>query len=105
MGNGEEEAVSDDPKCDGPVLRGTMRDIDVAQMAQRCVFEIKRLRERLAMIEPKADAYDNLAAVIRLAGPREGGVFAPDLVRQLEEQIADLSQKQEVRPTCGPGVG
>lgn len=86
---------------DGPVLRGTMRDADVRQMAQQCIFEIKRMRERLALVEPKADAYDNLAAVIRMAGPREGECFSVDIVRQLEQQIADLSPKPTVRHDDG----
>lgn len=94
--------ASADPKClisrgneEGQRLLGTMRDIDVAQMAQQCVFEIKLLRERIAMLEPKAHAYDNLTAVIRMAGPREGGSYTADIVRQLENQIAELTIKPE----------
>lgn len=99
MNTTDETSQAEGAQVTEPRLIGTMHDRDVAQMAQQCVWEIKMLRERIAMLEPKAHAYDNLTAVIRMAAPREGGFASADIVRQLERQIADLTIKPEC-PEC-----
>jgi hypothetical protein len=59
------------------------------QMAQRCRDEIKELRARIAYLEPKADAYDNMSAVLRLL-PQPSRGMSEDLVWRLDKRISEL---------------
>lgn len=59
------------------------------QMAARCRDEIKELRARVERLQPKADAYDNLAAVLRLL-PQPPHTMGEDLVWRLDKRIAEL---------------
>lgn len=63
---------------------------ELIQMMQRCREEIRSLRARLAVVEPKAEAYDNLAAVLRLL-PQPPMSYGEDLVWRLEKRIEELT--------------
>lgn len=69
-----------------------MHDNQAIQMMQRCVEEITSLRGRLAIIEPKAEAYDLLSKVVGFVG--DGGIsrgHGEDIVWRLKRQIEELT--------------
>ena len=59
------------------------------EMAQRCSGEIKELRRQLSVLQPKADAYDNLVIVLRLL-PKPSQGYGEDLAWMLDKRIAEL---------------
>jgi septum formation topological specificity factor MinE len=70
-----------------------MNDTDAIQMMQRCAEEIRILRRINADLAPKADAYDTVRTVLNLLPQRRQG-HAPDLVWQLDKEIAELQAKK-----------
>jgi hypothetical protein len=64
------------------------------QMASRCRNEIKDLRARIAYLEPKAEAYDSLTAVLRLL-PQPSRGMSEDLVWRLDKRISELMEPAE----------
>ena len=70
-----------------------MTEQDTIQMMQRCREEINLLRNRLLVIEPKAEAYDQLKAVIGMF-PQPEKRFGEDLVWMLDQEIERLSAKK-----------
>lgn len=64
------------------------------QMMDRCKSEIKDLRARIAFLEPKAAAYDDLSAVLRLL-PRPPQGMSEDLVWRLEKRMGELMKPAE----------
>ena len=75
-----------------------MTDVEAIEMMKRCSNEIKSLRTRLAVLAPKAEAYDNMAALIGLL-PRPSQGYEPDLTwtldKRIEELLAPKADKQE----------
>lgn len=69
-----------------------MTDAEAIQMMNRCKHEILHLRATIARLEPKAEAYDNLASVLRLL-PRPSIPMSEDLVWVLEKRIRELEPK------------
>lgn len=72
------------------ISRGEFMD-----MMQRCRNEIMGLRAHIAHLEPKAEAYDSLAAVIRQL-PRQTGGMSEDLVWRIDQRVNAL-----VNPSSG----
>lgn len=68
---------------------------DTKEMIQRCIEEIEGLRRRLAIAEPKAEAYDTLRQVLGLL-PRANQGFGEDMVWRLKLQLKELDK---VEPT------
>lgn len=66
-----------------------MDDKQATDMMRRCASEIKQLRSEIAVLRPKADAYDNLAVVLGLL-PRPSVGYGEDLVWRLENKIKEL---------------
>jgi hypothetical protein len=67
---------------------------EAIQMMNRCKEEILSLRAIIERLQPKADAYDNLATVLRLLPqPRQG--MGEDLVWTLKKRIEELQPKPE----------
>lgn len=75
-----------------------MRDMtnqEAIEMMTRCKGEIANLKAVIAQLQPKADAYDNLAAIVRLL-PQPSRGYGEDLVWVLEKRIRELTPpKQE----------
>lgn len=63
---------------------------EAIQMMERCKGEIRDLRAAIAALQPKADAYDNLAAVLRLL-PQPSRGMSEDLVWVLDKRIRELT--------------
>ncbi|MGE0290638.1 MAG: hypothetical protein AB7I42_25155 [Bradyrhizobium sp.] len=75
-------------------MRGTINNIEAVEMMQRCKQEIMLLRAEVGRLQPKADAYDNIATVLRLL-PRPGVSMAEDFVWVLDQRIRDLTPKPD----------
>lgn len=70
-----------------------MKDIsnkEAIEMMNRCKNEIVGLRAVIDRLKPKADAYDNLAAVLRLL-PQPGIGMGEDVVWTLDKRIRELT--------------
>lgn len=63
---------------------------EAVEMMVRCKNEIVGLRAEIGRLQPKADAYDNLATVLRLL-PRPGVGMGEDLVWRLDQRIRELT--------------
>ncbi len=63
---------------------------EAIQMMGRCKQEIAMLRAEIGRLKPKADAYDNLAAVLRLL-PQPSQGAGEDLVWTLDKRIRELT--------------
>lgn len=75
-----------------------MKDQDAIQMMQRCVEEIRTLRQVNAELAPKADAYDSLRQVLNLL-PQPSQGYGEDLVWRLQKQIAELESEDPPKST------
>ena len=67
-------------------------DREFMQMASRASEEIKMLRNVIAKLEPKADAYDRLSAVIDMARPRGGFASGEDLAYKLDKRAEEIAE-------------
>jgi hypothetical protein len=63
---------------------------EFVEMMNRCRSEILVQRQQISSLQPKADAYDNITAILRLL-PRGGEGYSVDLVRILDERIKELT--------------
>lgn len=68
---------------------------ETIRMMNRCKHEIVHLRATIDRLKPKAEAYDNLATILRLIpGPSIG--MGEDLVWSLDQFIEHLTPKPKV---------
>jgi hypothetical protein len=70
----------------------TMSDKEAIEMMNRCKHEIMNLKATIDRLKPKADAYDNLATLLRLL-PQPGVAMGEDMVWVLDKRIRELSAK------------
>ncbi len=77
-----------------------MSNQEAIQMMQRCTEEIRQLRNRVAALEPKAAAYDDLSTVLRLL-PKPSQGYGEDLVWTLQKRIEELTPKSAPEPAGG----
>jgi hypothetical protein len=68
----------------------TFSNKEAIDMMLRCKNEIISLRATIDRLKPKADAYDNLAAVLRLL-PQPGIGMGEDLVWILDRRMRELT--------------
>lgn len=83
-----------------------MKDQEAIEMMRRASAEIKGLRQRIEHLQPLADAYENMAALISVAIQPKSVGMGEDLVwrldkriREIEEQLAEAAQPS---PPKGP---
>lgn len=69
---------------------------EAIEMMNRCKHEIIQLRATIANLKPKADAYDNIAAVLRLL-PQPNIGYGEDLVWILNKRIQELQPKPDAQ--------
>lgn len=67
----------------------TMNNAEAIQMMERCKHEIRDLRAVIDRLRPKAEAYDNLASVLRLL-PQPSIGMSEDMVWVLDKRIREL---------------
>lgn len=67
-----------------------MNGKEAIEMMNRCKQEIVGLRQQIAVLAPKADAYDKMAIVLDLLPKRSQGM-GEDVVWTLEKRIRELS--------------
>lgn len=65
---------------------------EAIEMMNRCKHEIMNLRATIDRLQPKADAYDNLAIVLGLL-PRQSVGMGENLVWVLDKRIRELGPK------------
>lgn len=75
-----------------------MSNSEAIQMMERCKHEIRDLRAVIDRLRPKADAYDNLAAVLRLL-PQPSIGMGEDMIWTLDKRIREL-QPEPVNPAA-----
>lgn len=78
-------------------MTAEISNFEAIQMMNRCKHELMQLRQELATLRPKADAYDNLATVLRLL-PQPSQGYGEDLVWVLEKRIQELTPKPAEEP-------
>lgn len=69
-----------------------MTNAEAIEMMNRCKAEIQSLRSVITRLQPKADAYDNLVAIVRLL-PQPSVGMGEDLVWILDKRIQELQPK------------
>lgn len=72
-----------------------MKDItnaEAIEMMNRCKHEIRDLRAVIDRLRPKAEAYDNFAAIIRLL-PQPSVGMGEDLIWVLDKRMRELMPK------------
>jgi len=65
---------------------------EAIEMMNRCKHEIVALKATIERLAPKADAYDNIASILRLL-PRPDRGMGEDLVWALDKRIRELTPK------------
>lgn len=75
-----------------------MSNSEAIQMMERCKHEIRDLRAVIDRLRPKADAYDNMAAVLRLL-PQQSVGMGEDMIWVLDKRIREL-QPEPVDPAA-----
>ncbi len=71
-------------------MQDTINNKEAIDMMLRCKSEIVSLRATIDRLKPKADAYDNLAAILRLL-PQPGIGMGEDVVWTLDRRIRELT--------------
>ena len=71
-----------------------MSNKEAIDMMLRCKEEIRSLRMTIDRLKPKADAYDNIAAILRLL-PQPSVGMGEDVVYILDKRIRELLPKDE----------
>ncbi len=70
---------------------------EALEMMRHCKSEIVSLRADIERLRPKAEAYDNIAAILGLL-PRPSRGAGLDLVWQLEKRIRELTPPPVSQP-------
>ncbi len=68
----------------------TISNKEAIDMMQRCKEEILTLRGRIDRLQPKADAYDNIASVLRLL-PQASVGMGENIVWILDKRMRELN--------------
>lgn len=71
-------------------MRDTMDNREAIDMMLRCKNEILSLRATIDRLKPKADAYDNLATLLRLL-PQPSVSMGEDLAWVIDRRIKELT--------------
>lgn len=74
---------------------------EMIEMMRRCSSEIKDLRRQIADLQPKAEAYEYLTAVIRLVPDQRGRGMKEDLAWVLDKRIREI-EEAEAAAKSGP---
>lgn len=65
---------------------------EAIKMMSRCKHEIVSLKATISRLQPKAEAYDNIASVLSLL-PRQSVGMSEDLIFVLDKRIRELTPK------------
>lgn len=72
----------------------TITNKEAIDMMNRCKEEIRSLRSVIDRLKPKAEAYDNLATLLRLL-PQQSVAMGEDVVWILDKRIRELTPVNE----------
>jgi hypothetical protein len=64
---------------------------EFVDMMKRASAEIKLLRGVIKNLEPRADAWDTMQMVVRVAAPKQGGWSSEDVAWMLDKCIEELT--------------
>lgn len=67
-------------------------------MGRRAASEIKHLRERIAALQPKADAYDLMSKVVHHSLPGAPQGYSEDIAWRIEKEIEKV-QAEDIAET------
>lgn len=67
-------------------------DREAIEMMDRCIVAIESLRSQVDQLRPKAEAYDNIAAILGLL-PKQSHPYGESLTWVLKKRIAELQPK------------
>ncbi|MCW5697912.1 MAG: hypothetical protein KIS96_14425 [Bauldia sp.] len=73
-----------------------MNEQEQIEMMRRCSSEIKQLRAQIDHLQPKADAYDNIAKLLGLLPVASRG-YGEDLAWMLDKGIAEIEKAAAAR--------
>lgn len=76
------------------VDRPEMTKSETVDMMRRCASEIRQLRQQVAALQPKAEAYDSINSVLGLL-PRAPQGYSEDLAWTLDKRIREMEAKTE----------
>lgn len=71
-------------------MNPNINNSEAIEMMNRCKHEIMGLRATIEHLKPKAEAYDNIAAVLRLL-PQPSVGMGEDVVWTLDKRIRELT--------------
>lgn len=77
----------------------TITNQEAIEMMNRCKNEILSLRARIGHLQPKADAYDNLAIVLHLL-PQLSQGMGEDMVWRIDQRIRELTPPPASAPAA-----
>jgi len=83
-------------------LTTSMTNAEAIHMMTRCKQELEDLRAEIGRLQPKADAYDNIAKVLALL-PQRGVSAREDLAWVLSKRIRELTDAASA--AGGPRAG
>ncbi len=66
-----------------------MSDKEAADIINRCIGEITQLRNEIAFLQPKAEAYNHISQVLSMV-PRNSQCMGEDLVWRLKDKLGEL---------------
>lgn len=78
-------------------MTDTLSNAEALEMMRRCKNEIEHLRSIVGALQPKADAYDMIATILRLL-PQPSRGAAPDVIWALERRIRELTADENKAP-------
>lgn len=84
-------------------MQDTMSNKEAIDMMLRCRNEIVHLKAVIAQLQPKADAYDNIAMVLHLL-PKPSQGYGEDLVWIIDKRVKELTPKEPPPPDDIGGV-
>ena len=65
---------------------------EMIEMMRRCSSEIKDLRRTIAELQPKAEAYEYLTAVLRLVPDQRRNTMSEDLAWVLDKRVREIEE-------------
>lgn len=78
-------------------MKNEITSTEAIELMNRCKQEIAQLRHEIEFLRPKADAYDNLAAILRLLPQRSVGM-GENIIWLLDKRIQELTPKPAAEP-------
>jgi hypothetical protein len=73
-----------------------MDDKEAMDMMHRCVDELTTNRKTIEYLSVRAEAYEVIRDVVRMASPKSSQGYSEDLVWRLKKKIEELKPKPKI---------